>query len=328
MPAPARDTLKPHCAGGEEQREDGRDVVGLAAEQHHHAERSEAGDTHRSVGAAEQEHQPGDCEQQYEVEVVPLAEEKSERGDPVELAGLQVLHLGCNGIAELHLAHDAGAADGEREEQRGPGPGRQQVVPERRQQHGGGDADADEGYAELGEEADAECGTEQQPGAWGAGTGGPLELAEVEEREEGAGPPELIEHHGLEEIAGAEEQGTQAHGKTGGDLGDGAAAQPASGDHGEQHQRGGRDGGEEPDGEQGAAQQLEGGERRHCDEGRKIHGPELEVLGHGEIEEFVAVEAVGGDEVDGEVEQEDEGAEGEGGGDSIMSHRGSQGSRG
>jgi hypothetical protein len=40
------------------------------------------------------------------------------------------------------------------------------------------------------------------------------------------------------------------------------------------------------------------------------------VPGHGEIEEFVALEAVGGEEVDGEVEQDD-GQDGQDGRDGL-----------
>ena len=133
----------------------------------------------------------------------------------------------------------------------------------------------------------------------------------MQQHEQRRGPPELIEHDGLEEAAGAEKHRAQGDGEAGGELGESPAAEAAGSERGEQHDERCCDGREEPNCQQGSAERRERGAAGEGNERWKVHAPEVEMPGHGEIEEFVAVEAVGGDAVDDDVEQEDGDGEGE-----------------
>jgi hypothetical protein len=116
-------------------------------------------------------------------------------------------------------------------------------------------------------------------------------------------------------LGGGGRRGGKGDGEGGEELGVAAAAQAPGDKGGEEHQQSAGQGGEEPDRDQRPAERGERPLGGDGDEGREVHGPEPEVAGHGEVKEFVALEAVGGEEVDGEMGAQDEQGEQDGQGE-------------
>ena len=209
---------------------------------------------------------------------------------------------------ELKLPGDARRADQEGDDERDPGTGPQERAPERCEQDGAEHGGAEQDDAELGEEADAAGGAEGEP---------PPEFvaallmlgAKSSEREQGQRPRELIEDDRLEETAGPEEERARDQRQRREPLRPAPAAELAGNHAGKQDQCGGGESGDETDGGERVAEQGASAAAEHGDERWEVHGPDPEVLAHGEVEQLVPVKTPGTREIDADVEREDEGRE-------------------
>ena len=106
-------------------------------------------------------------------------------------------------------------------------------------------------------------------------------------------PPELVEHHGLEQVGWAAGRCRRRAREGGEPLGEPAAAQFA-GDERREHEDGrALERGEDARGGQRVAEDRRLQVADDRDEGREVHAPEAQVVAHGEVEEGVALQAVG-----------------------------------
>jgi hypothetical protein len=121
---------------------------------------------------------------------------------------------------------------------------------------------------------------------------------ESDERDEAQRPPELVEHHRLEERAGAQEERRRGDGAGGEELRPASSAEVAREHRGEQHEHGSGEGRRQTQHGHRLDHPLVAGDGarelgEHGDERREVHRPEPQVLAHGEVEQLVAVDAVG-----------------------------------
>jgi hypothetical protein len=120
---------------------------------------------------------------------------------------------------------------------------------------------------------------------------------DAQQGEEAERPPELVEHHRLEETARPEEERRRGHAQRREQLRPAPPAEFARQERGERHDRGVRQRREEPQQHRpvhhGVGAEHSGGLGGYRHERREVHGPEPQVLAHREVEQLVAVHAVG-----------------------------------